>query len=137
MTMKACMLGCISKKVKRLSTLALRCKKVHSGLVVRQQRAGQPSPREGSRADTTIRRRGGGARRAEPGMLQKTVSFRLDVYLANKAGFERRRRKIRLDFDALYSLFASNLSFARIARRVGVSRPRIDKIFQDYFQELI
>ena len=70
-------------------------------------------------------------------MLQKTVSFRLDVYLANKAGFERRRRKIRLDFDALYSLFASNLSFARIARRVGVSRPRIDKIFQDYFQELI
>jgi hypothetical protein len=70
-------------------------------------------------------------------MLQSTVASRLDIYLANKAKFERLRRKARLDFDALYSLFQSDLTSGEIARRVGVSRPRIDRIYDDYFSDLL
>jgi hypothetical protein len=70
-------------------------------------------------------------------MLQTAVATRLDAYLANKAKFERLRRKARLDFDALYGLFASDLTSGEIARRAGVSRPRIDCIFEDYFRDLL
>ena len=70
-------------------------------------------------------------------MLQTAVATRLDKYLAKKTAFERRRRKIRLDFDTLYGLFAGDLPSAKIARRAGVSRPRIDCIFEDYFRDLL
>jgi hypothetical protein len=70
-------------------------------------------------------------------MLQTTIASRLDIYLANKTRFERLRRKIRLDFDALYSLFASDLTSGQIARRAGVSRPRINHIYDDYFRDLV
>ena len=69
-------------------------------------------------------------------MLQTAVASRLDAYLAKKAEYERRRRKIRVDFDALYSMFAADMSSARIARKAGVSRPRIDHIYEQYFRDL-
>jgi hypothetical protein len=69
-------------------------------------------------------------------MLQTAVASRLDAYLAKKTEYERRRRKIRVDFDALYSMFAADQSSARIARKAGVSRPRIDHIYEQYFRDL-
>lgn len=69
-------------------------------------------------------------------MLQRTVAPRIETYLARRDAFNRRRRKIRLDFDALHGLFANGLSSAEIARRAGVSRPRMDRVFDDYFGDL-
>jgi AcrR family transcriptional regulator len=69
-------------------------------------------------------------------MLQRAAGSGLAMYLAGKAAFDRRRRKSRLSFDALYGLFASDLSYAEIARRAGVSRPRINRVFDDYFRDL-
>jgi AcrR family transcriptional regulator len=69
-------------------------------------------------------------------MLQTTAGSGIALYLAGKAAFDRRRRKSRLGFDALYGLFASGLTSAEIARRAGVSRSRINRVFDDYFREL-
>jgi AraC-like DNA-binding protein len=69
-------------------------------------------------------------------MLQRPAAARLDTYLARRAAFNRRRRKSRLSFDALHALFATGLSSAEIAKRAGLSRPRINRIFNDYFRDL-
>ena len=69
-------------------------------------------------------------------MLQRTGGSPLDAYVARKRAFDRRRRKLHLRFDTLYELFARGLSAAQIARRAGVSRPRIDRIFDQYFGDL-
>jgi AraC-like DNA-binding protein len=68
-------------------------------------------------------------------MLQRPGGSRLDAYLARKRAFDRRRRKLHLTFDALHDLFARGLNAAQIARRAGVSRPRIDRIFDQYFRD--
>jgi AraC-like DNA-binding protein len=58
------------------------------------------------------------------------------TYLARKEKFNRLRRTTKLSFDALHRLFASELTSPEIARRAGVSRPRINRIFDDYFADL-
>jgi hypothetical protein len=69
-------------------------------------------------------------------MLQRTDTARLKAYIARKRQFDRRRRKVRLDFDTLYGLFSSGESGAQIARRAGVSKERINFIFNKYFGDL-
>ncbi len=53
----------------------------------------------------------------------------------SKAAFERRRRKLRLGFDALHRLFAADHSFDRIAAKAGVSKTRVRHIFGQYFRQ--
>jgi hypothetical protein len=67
--------------------------------------------------------------------VRTATTIRIEDYLSNKSRFDRRRRKLKLDFDALYRLFADGVSSAEIARRAGVSRPRINLIFKQYFRD--
>jgi hypothetical protein len=69
-------------------------------------------------------------------VLQKRTNAHLEKYLARKGDFDRRRRKLKLDFDTLYRLFADGVSSADIARRAGVSRPRVSVIYEQHFQDL-
>jgi hypothetical protein len=69
-------------------------------------------------------------------MLQRGDSTQLDDYLARRRDFNRRRRKLRLGFDALYRLFASKASGAEIARRADVSKERINFVYNRYFSGL-
>jgi hypothetical protein len=69
-------------------------------------------------------------------MLQKLSASQQELYLARKEEFNRRRRKAKLTFDALYRLFASGLPSPEIARRADLSRPRVNRIFDDYFGDL-
>ena len=69
-------------------------------------------------------------------MRQETNESQIKKYLARKRKFDRLRRKSRLGFDRLYDLFARGLSSAEIARRAGVSRPRIGKLFDQDFRDL-
>jgi AraC-like DNA-binding protein len=66
----------------------------------------------------------------------KLAKISASGYLARKQKFNRLRRTAKLSFDALYRLFASDLTSPEIARRAGVSRPRINRIFDDYFADL-
>ena len=70
-------------------------------------------------------------------VLQVTAQSRLDQYLSQQLEFNRRRRKLKLDFDTLYRLFASGMSSRQIAKRAGVSRPRISLIYNQYFRKLL
>jgi hypothetical protein len=69
-------------------------------------------------------------------MLQRGDSRQLDDYLARRRDFNRRKRKLRLGFDALYRLFASKASGAEIAKRAGVSKERINFVFNRHFSDL-
>ena len=69
-------------------------------------------------------------------MAQISALSHPSMYLTNKAKFERLRRKIRLNFDELYRLFARDLPSVEIAKKAGVSRPRITLIYNQYFGEL-
>jgi hypothetical protein len=69
-------------------------------------------------------------------MLQRSGASRLEAYLARRHAFNRRRRKLRLDFDTLFDLFAADASGAAIARRARVSKERINFIFGRYFRDL-
>ena len=69
-------------------------------------------------------------------MLQRTGASGLEAYLARKHAFNRRRRKLRLDFDTLFGLFAADASGAAIARRARISKERINFIFNRYFRDL-
>jgi hypothetical protein len=69
-------------------------------------------------------------------MVQMTHASRLETYLARKRAFDRRRRKVRLDFDTLFGFFAADASGAQIARRAHVSKERINFIFNRYFSDL-
>jgi hypothetical protein len=60
----------------------------------------------------------------------------LDDYLARRRDFNRRKRKLRLGFDALYRLFASKASAAAIAKRANVSKERINFVFNRHFSDL-
>jgi AraC-like DNA-binding protein len=57
-------------------------------------------------------------------------------YRTFQAQFDHRRRKLKLDFARLFDLFASDLSIAQIAQRAGVSRVRLNAIYDRYFAEL-
>ena len=57
-------------------------------------------------------------------MLQRATSSQAATYLANKAKFNRLRRKSRLDFDTLYQLFSADLTSSEIAKRAALSRPK-------------
>src|SRR5262245_32080422 len=70
-------------------------------------------------------------------MLQKLSVSRQELYLANKERINRLRRKAKLSFDALYRLFASGMTSPEIGRRAGLSRPRVNRIFDDYFADLL
>jgi hypothetical protein len=59
----------------------------------------------------------------------------LEAYLAKRRQFNR-RRKSRIDFDVLYELFASGASSVEIAKRAGVSKERINFIFNHHFSNL-
>ena len=69
-------------------------------------------------------------------MLQRTDTARLKAYIARKRQFDRRRRTLRLDFDALYAFFSSAESGAQIARRARVSKERVNFIYNKYFSDL-
>jgi hypothetical protein len=69
-------------------------------------------------------------------MLHRTGTSRLETYLARKREFDRRRRKLRLNFDALYHLFALDASGAKIAKRAHISKERVNFIFNRYFSDL-
>ena len=69
-------------------------------------------------------------------MLQRTDTVRLKAYIARKRQFDRRRRTLRLDFDALYAFFSSAESGAQIARRARVSKERVNLIYNKYFSDL-
>ena len=69
-------------------------------------------------------------------MLQRATSTQAATYLANKAKFNRLRRKSRLDFDTLYQLFSADLTSTEIAKRAALSRPRVNLIYKQYFSEL-
>jgi hypothetical protein len=53
-----------------------------------------------------------------------------------KRAFDRRRRALRLNFDALYGFFSSAESGARIAQRASVSKERINFVYNKYFSGL-
>jgi hypothetical protein len=69
-------------------------------------------------------------------MLQRADTARLKTYIARKRAFDRRRRTLRLTFDTLYGFFSSAESGAQIARRAGVSKERINFIYNRYFSDL-
>jgi hypothetical protein len=69
-------------------------------------------------------------------MLQRDKSPHLDDYLARRRDFDRRKRRLRLGFDALYRLFASKESGAQIAKRAGVSKERINFVYNHHFRDL-
>jgi hypothetical protein len=69
-------------------------------------------------------------------MVRKRAAMQSTVYLAQKARFNRKRRKIKLDFDQLYSLLASDVSLNQIARSGGVTKRRINAIYELYFHVL-
>jgi hypothetical protein len=69
-------------------------------------------------------------------MLQRADTSRLRAYIARKHAFDRRRRALRLNFDTLYGFFSSAESGAHIARRAGVSKERINFIYNKYFSDL-
>ena len=70
-------------------------------------------------------------------MLEKSGGSQIRAYLERKAAFNRRRRKIKADFDKLYRLFESDLNFNKIAEAVGVSRLRVIEIFRLHFADLL
>src|SRR5262245_60490931 len=57
-------------------------------------------------------------------------------FAVRKQKFNRLRREAKIDFDEFYRLFANGFAFSEIARRAGLSRPRVDLIFADYFSDL-
>ncbi len=67
--------------------------------------------------------------------LPESRADRRTTYRDSKAAFERRRRKLRLGFDALHRLFAADHSFDRIAAKAGVSKTRVRHIFGQYFRQ--
>jgi hypothetical protein len=67
--------------------------------------------------------------------LRNVPAALLDVYLAKRRQFNR-RRKSHIDFDTLYELFASGASSAEIAKRAHVSKERISVIFNHHFSDL-
>jgi hypothetical protein len=69
-------------------------------------------------------------------MLQRATNSQASTYLANKAKFNRLRRKSRLDFDKLYRLFLADFASSEIAKCAGLSRPRVNLIYKQYFSEL-
>ena len=68
--------------------------------------------------------------------FREPQSSQAATYLANKAKFNRLRRKSRLDFDTLYQLFSADLTSSEIAKRAALSRPRVNLIYKQYFSEL-
>jgi hypothetical protein len=70
-------------------------------------------------------------------MLQITGASRLESYLRRKHAFNRRRKKLRLNFDKLFDLFMTEADSAEIARRGHVSKERINFIFNRYFGDLL
>ena len=58
------------------------------------------------------------------------------LFMAHKAAFERRRRHIRMSFERLFELFAKGLSIAEVARRAGVHRSRLNRVYTRYFGPL-
>ena len=69
-------------------------------------------------------------------MVRKRGATQSDVYLAHKARFNRKRRKINLDFDQLYTLLASDVSLSKIAQLGGVTKKRINVVYELYFRTL-
>jgi hypothetical protein len=67
-------------------------------------------------------------------MVRKHAATQSDVYLAHKARFNRKRRKITLDFDQLYSLLASDVSLNKIAQLGGVTKRRMNAVYELYFR---
>jgi AraC-like DNA-binding protein len=59
------------------------------------------------------------------------------VFMAHQAEFERRRRHIRMSFERLFELFAKGLSIAEVARRAGVHRSRLNRVYTRYFGPLL
>ena len=70
-------------------------------------------------------------------MVRRSRASQLEIDREKKAAFGRRRRKLRLGFEALQRLFASDVSFAQIAEKAGVSRTRIQHIFNDHYSDLL
>jgi hypothetical protein len=68
-------------------------------------------------------------------VLEKSSGSQIRAYLERKAAFNRHRRKVKADFDKLYRLFESDLSFNKIAEVAGVSKPRIVEIFRLHFAQ--
>jgi AraC-like DNA-binding protein len=58
------------------------------------------------------------------------------LFMAHKAAFEQRRRHIRMSFERLFELFAKGLSIAEVARRAGVHRSRLSRVYTRYFGPL-
>jgi AraC-like DNA-binding protein len=59
------------------------------------------------------------------------------LFMAHKAEFERQRRHIRMSFERLFELFAKGLSIAEVARRAGVHRSRLNRVYARYFAPLL
>jgi AraC-like DNA-binding protein len=68
--------------------------------------------------------------------VQRTMR-RGRLFMAHKAEFERRRRHIRMSFERLFELFAKGLSIAEVARRAGVHRSRLNRVYTRYFGPLL
>jgi hypothetical protein len=68
-------------------------------------------------------------------VLERSTGSQIRAYLERKAAFNRHRRKVKADFDKLYRLFESDLSFKKIAEVAGVSKPRIVEIFRLHFAQ--
>jgi hypothetical protein len=68
-------------------------------------------------------------------VLEKSSGSQIRAYLERKVAFNRHRRKVKADFDKLYRLFESDLSFNKIAEVAGVSKPRIVEIFRLHFAQ--
>ena len=59
------------------------------------------------------------------------------LFMAHKAEFERQRRHIRMSFERLFELFAKGLTIAEVARRAGVHRSRLNRVYTRYFAPLL
>jgi AraC-like DNA-binding protein len=76
-------------------------------------------------------------RRPDGGVCVQRTMRRGRLFMAHKAEFERRRRHIRMSFERLFELFAKGLSVAEVARRAGVHRSRLNRVYTRYFGPLL
>jgi hypothetical protein len=80
--------------------------------------------------------RDGGQRHGKPDLAQGEGRRVLAGFDVSGRKFNRKRRRIKLDFDQLYSLLASDVRLNQIAKVGGVTKRRINAIYEVYFRDL-
>jgi AraC-like DNA-binding protein len=72
-------------------------------------------------------------RRTDGGVCVQRPMRRGRLFMAHKAEFDRRRRHIKMSFERLFELFEKGLTIAEVARRAGVHRSGLKRVYKRYF----